>query len=124
MKKILLNLLVFVSLNVNANTNSNEYWVEGNTWVKGNTLVELKVEYEKYSEDEKGSFSKALSYTNYIYGVLDSIEGISVCTPKNTNGGQIFAIVSKYINDNPDKWHYPAWNLVYEPLIKTFPCKK
>ena len=111
MKKILLSLLVFVSLNANG-------------WVNGNTLVKWKVEHEKSTEDKSKFYHDVGAYHYYIFGVLDSIEGILVCTPNNTNGRQIFAIVSKFINDNPDKWNKSAWNLVYEPLKKTFPCKK
>ncbi|MGI8425948.1 MAG: Rap1a/Tai family immunity protein [Actinomycetota bacterium] len=36
---------------------------------------------------------------------------------------QMVEIVSKYINNNPDKWHLKAIALVMNALQQAFPCK-
>ena len=107
MKKVILALIIVINLNAG--------------WVSGNTLVEWNIEYKK---DKNQNPYGVGAYQYYILGILDSIDGILICTPNNVNGRQIFAIVGKYINNHPEEWNGSAFNLVYRPLSKAFPCKK
>jgi hypothetical protein len=90
----------------------------------GNRFVEYKIEYEKPNDDKTINWYRVGAYQNYIAGVVDSVDGILFCTPANSNGRQIVAIVGKYIDNHPEEWNGCAFDLVYKPLSKAFPCKK
>lgn len=110
MKKVIVILIFTISLNA--------YWIDGNT------LSGWKTERDKNINGQDYSVYGVSAYQNYILGIIDSVDGVLFCLPKNANGRQVFAIIDKYINENPDKWNKSAWDLVYNPLKKTFPCKK
>ena len=95
------------------------------SWKNGNDFVQDAKEWERnFNGSQRTDYVKTMSFSNYTLGVIDSVDGVLFCISSTANGGQIFSIILKYINENPDKWNNAAWNLVYEPLKKTFPCKK
>jgi hypothetical protein len=60
----------------------------------------------------------------FIVGLHDVLEkSRMICTDKTTRG-QIAAVITKFLNDNPARWNEPAVVLVSEALKKAFPCKK
>ncbi len=95
-------------------------------WDPGNELVKDMKEYDKWQNGNKDvDFYKSLSFSYYISGVADTMESASqICIPEGVNNGQIYAIVTKYIKNNPEKWNMSANDLVVQPLLDTFPCKK
>ena len=63
--------------------------------------------------------------TGYVAGVVDSFDGIGIfCAPVGITLLQLVAIVKKYLEENPERWHITASKLVAEALQKSFPCKK
>lgn len=58
----------------------------------------------------------------FVVGVHESMSGILVCAPKNVSVAQLLDVVKKYVNENPDKRHKPAKELVMMSLIGAFPC--
>lgn len=54
-------------------------------------------------------------------GVIDVLDDTQlVCTSTDVVGRQVYAVVIKYIEDNPDKWNQDASFLVSAPLSKPF----
>lgn len=91
----------------------------------GNDLAKEMVEYEK-SENNMNLVSAFLAgqYGGYIDGVTDSSAGIIWCNPSNVTYGQTYKIVSKYLNNNPEKLHLSAESLINNALKEALPCKK
>jgi hypothetical protein len=61
-------------------------------------------------------------YYGYVAGISDTVTGFLVCEPSNVTVGQEAAIVSKYMDENPDKWALPASQIVINALSTAFPC--
>lgn len=60
----------------------------------------------------------------YIEGVIDTVDNVLFCTPKGAVYGQDVAIVTKYMDANPESWHLPANDLIVAALRAAFPCGK
>ena len=66
--------------------------------------------------------------TNYVTGLLDGIELGSILDKEEISQlkdyvsqmsiNQIKAIVEKYMNEHPEKWHYPVAPLIFQALRK------
>ncbi len=93
-------------------------------FINGNTLAKEMVEYEKSDNDNSTSMYSVGKYHGYITGVGDATAGIIWCPTGNVTIGQVLKIVSKYLNNNPEKLHLEASGLVEEALKNAFPCKK
>lgn len=109
-KNIILSLLFLtISYPIGANAG----------FVTGHALVESSKEWKT------GEYGyKIAEYQYYILGVVDSLDDSLICTPFNVEGVQLFSIVYKYINMNPEKWNNSAFSLVSTPLLEAFPCNK
>jgi len=64
----------------------------------------------------------------YITGVADASHGRTLadayyCKPKKVSVGQLNKIVTKYLNNNPEKLHLAAFPLVQLALLEAFPCE-
>ena len=88
----------------------------------GNTLVELMRESDKAKTSNRTAVNwvKVREYGAYILGVYDATE-LEYNTPEGVTIGQIIAIVSKYLKNNPEKWTQPADILVKTALKEAFP---
>lgn len=87
----------------------------------GQWLHDFWLEYKK---DEAGSRSNTFAmgvYVGFVSGVAHTAAGIStVCDtsilrinwPDTATGGQLFAIVGKYLDAHPEKWDLDASLLV------------
>lgn len=68
----------------------------------------------------------------YIGGVSDTLDFLQTagllskvyCMPKSITQGQLAAVFSKYLHDNPAKRQLVAANLLIDALLDAFPCKK
>ena len=46
----------------------------------------------------------------------------NVCPPPESNGGQVLAIVEKFMRAHPELWHHRAQPLIGAALREAFPC--
>jgi len=94
-------------------------------WDKGNTFVEYTKELKKDTSDKSVKWLQYGLAGGYVSGIRDMlIDAEYICIPKGVTTMQIDAIVLKYIDENPNKWHESASFLVWTPLIESYPCKK
>jgi hypothetical protein len=77
-----------------------------------------------------GSIDKAEYFENgkclgYVQSVVDYVEGMHfICVLDPVRNRQLIAIVSKYLNEHPERWHESAFILAGDALQAAFPCKK
>jgi hypothetical protein len=90
----------------------------------GNDLAKEMVEYEKKENNDLVGIFLGGHYTGYVDGITAVTAGLMWCNPGNVTPGQIFKIVSKYLNNNPENLHFSADSLVVQALKEAFPCKK
>lgn len=78
--------------------------------------------------------AKAETCLSYISGFLDGFwvgeteKGVEtfehVCIPHEVNTGQAIRVVTKWLEDHPEKLHRPAHACVYVALRDAFPCRQ
>ncbi len=92
----------------------------------GSELVEDMREWEKANHQEPNTnYSKATGYSSYVSAIYDSLDlNNEICTRKKPTKGQVNAIVSKYLFENPSRWDEPAYFLVADALKAEYSCKK
>lgn len=59
----------------------------------------------------------------YVLGIKDAENGRLFCVSDEILNGQIFAVVSKYLDDHPNEWNYSSHILIEYALFNAFPCK-
>jgi len=64
----------------------------------------------------------------YITGVSDTSQsknwkGLRYCKPNGVVPGQMKKIVTKYLNNHPEKLHLAAYILIQNALLDAFPCE-
>jgi len=91
---------------------------------RGIDFVNDMKEYEKSERGEECSRLFLGGYYGYVIGIADAYEGVFFSTPFNSTNKQLFAVVAKYLNENPEKWNEPARDLVINALQKAFPLRK
>ena len=67
------------------------------------------------------------SCTGYLAAIGDfhSLSGLSLfCAPKTVTTGQMQAVVTKYLRDNPAELHEPFVVLIVRASQKAFPCPR
>lgn len=112
MKKIVLTVILTICLN--ASWYSDKYFIS-----------DMQKHIKCIESEENCDWSANFSYEAYINGVADTLTDAKyICIPNNVTGRQLYAVVTKYINDNPKSWNKPANYLVESALIDAFPCKK
>lgn len=67
--------------------------------------------------------------SGFCFGYIKSVIALmdnsnSFCLPLTVTNGQFVRIVTRFLNDNPEKLHYAAQPTVMYALYKTFPCHK
>ena len=87
----------------------------------GNELKELadayiRAELNKYTS--KYDVGNAGKFVGYIGGVIEAYPFSTFCQPQGVTQGQQFAIVTKYLNDNPAKLHLLASELIFEAMAQ------
>lgn len=91
----------------------------------GNELKDWMNEWEGMANSRPGANSyKAGLYHGYVLSIAETSQGAVWCTRSGITQGQVLAVSSKYLNDNPEKLHQDANALILEALPKAFPCKK
>ena len=76
---------------------------------------------------DDGKFSDGVCY-GYVMGVTDLLiwvnPNVKPCAPSEVTGGQVVAIVRKYLKEHPEKLHEDADFLVMWALQEAFPCSE
>lgn len=67
---------------------------------------------------------KTAHLLGYVKGLADAADGRSLCITNGAQGGQLVAIVAKYIDGNPGLWASSANVLIVNALTPVFLCKK
>jgi len=63
-------------------------------------------------------------FIGYVYGVTQAYNGALICIPEATQIGQLVAMVTMFLKNNPEKWNKAANYIVLEALSPTFQCNK
>ena len=70
-------------------------------------------------------FSNGVCY-GYVMGVTDLLlwvnTNLKLCAPSEATGGQVVAIVRKFLKEHPEMLHEDADFLVMSALQEAFPC--
>jgi hypothetical protein len=96
------------------------------TYMSGDRLHQLGLAVARNAkgtstdEDVRNGFT----FYGYIEGVLDSVNDKEVCVPTTVTIGQVGAMVSKFLDEHPEGWHYNASSVVVVALQSTFGCGK
>lgn len=90
----------------------------------GEKLIVDIAEWDKYRRREMEVNTVAVSYVQgYVSGVLDA-NGSTIATPDGFTIDQACAIVSKYLQENPQRLHLRGATLVREALLKAYPTRR
>lgn len=116
------------------------YCAESPFEMNGNTMLE-KCHYW-FADSESPATTKVQAFdmgfcAGYFKAVMDMesaqidlerrahVEGPAVqfCRPEEVTNGQVFKIVKKWLDDNPDKLHWGGEVIIVKALSQAFPCK-
>jgi hypothetical protein len=92
---------------------------DGN-WLQMNLSI-LSSRDRTHSANEQFS---SLIAQGYIEGVVDSLQDIAYCPPPGVTYRQDNAIITKFMNVNPEFWNQSADALIVKALNGAFPCHK
>jgi hypothetical protein len=103
-------------------------WYDDSGLLLGTTLVGLMNDYEKAfmdyeSNDYAPNPSVALGagyYMGFIGSVSETYADGNIYMKNSATRSQIFAAVSKYLHDHPERWNEPAVALVTDALDELF----
>ena len=74
---------------------------------------------------DDGKFSDGVCY-GYVMGVTDLLlwvnPNVKLCAPSEATGGQVVAIVRKFLKEHPEMLHEDADFLVMSALLEAFRC--
>lgn len=91
----------------------------------GNDLVNVMREYDKAQAGTKYDAYDVGSFMGYLQGATDATASRGLYElPDGVTVGQIAAIVSKFLNANPENWNLPAAALITLALMEAFPAAK
>lgn len=117
---MLQSLISMAALSVAALAQPHGVYVDGNMlarWARADEAVESR---RATQEDVVPSDR----FVRYVEGVVDALEGRIICTPPDTDFGQLRAMVRKYVLEHPEHWGGGGNDLVMAALTDTFPCRK
>ena len=89
--------------------------------LSGTELVQLMREYEKAQRNDRSTnLHKAGEYVGYVTGFYDAT-WFFYAEARNITPEGVAGVVAKFLNQHPEKWNRPAWDLVMEALKEAFP---
>ena len=96
------------------------------TFVDGKKLKEWSDAAERHEAGNARDTDAYVTglYMGYVEGVADIMDGTIICLSGETTVGQVTAIVTKFLKDNPEKWKLPANYIIGYALTPVFPCNK
>ncbi|PJI40399.1 Rap1a/Tai family immunity protein [Ferrovibrio sp.] len=83
--------------------------------------LDLKTQCEKNRQFCYG-YTAAMTDTILVLDVLD--RGPKICMPQGVQLEQVVLVITKYLNDNPDKLHIIGSTLASRAIVDAFPCKR
>ena len=87
----------------------------------GKHLFQYAREWKKNEEGKKASAAEVGFYFGYVWSMAESLYfGNEVRIPKTVTRDRLERIVYKYLQNNPDKLHYPATILIENAFRKSF----
>ncbi|MEI7934121.1 MAG: Rap1a/Tai family immunity protein [Chlorobiaceae bacterium] len=89
--------------------------------ISGYDLVAVWREYKKQESGQVAADLNIGDYRGYVAGVCDVCNRWLFTTPQGTTQGQVCAVVGKWLEEHPAKWHKPAMGLVIQALQEGFP---
>lgn len=121
MKKSVLTKFIFMLFFSSANfalADSNLTNPNGEDLIKWDDAAKRVISGKPIENDESESWAGA----GFISGVISANNGIVFCTKSQVSLRQSYAVVRKYLDDNPDKWKERAGVLINTAMEKSFPC--
>lgn len=95
-------------------------------FMDGNKLMQLALADER--SDSANATNKdymdSAKYIGYVKGAFDARMSEFPCVPNSFIAGQLVAVFTKYLKENPALWNLPGDFLVSRAVQKAFPCKK
>jgi hypothetical protein len=89
----------------------------------GSQLVDMIKDYEKFESGDYGvNTYKVGFYEGFTAGIAWKCP--NTCAESNVTMPQIWAVVSKFLKENPERWNEPAGILVTEAFQEAFPCNR
>ena len=64
----------------------------------------------------------AASFTGYVRGVEDSMNGVRFCIPAEATSAQQVAWIAKYVKAHPEEYHNGATTFIVQALQPAYPC--
>jgi len=90
-------------------------------FLSGNAMIG----YIDQADEDEGNLFDGL-VLGFITGVHDSSEVLrseqGICIPDNATVGQLRAIFTKFLKENPEIWDKPAWVTALVAFKVAFPC--
>ena len=99
------------------------------SFVGGNVLLERCEAY--LDGNTSANIAKGNACLGYVTGIADAHNlfiswkhmGQLWCEPENMEGVQLVRVVTKYLQESPQKLHLAADSLVANAIIFAFPCE-
>ncbi len=112
----LLFCLVLVSVHPNAS---------GAHPLTGQELRDYWGEYSKIQEGQEGNWAKAGMFIGYVRGVLDALEGTTLCLPDGVPVEYLVKEVALYLQEHQDRSNKNAGrNLIFDAVRGRFACRR
>jgi len=92
--------------------------------ISGYDLVALWRQYKKLESGQAAIDINIGDYRGYVAGVCDVCNRWLFTTPEGTTQGQLCAVVGKWLEEHPQRWHEPAMPMVIEALQASFPYQR
>jgi Ssp1 endopeptidase immunity protein Rap1a len=64
----------------------------------------------------------AATFTGYVRGVEDSMNGVRFCIPPEATSAQQVAFIAKYVKAHPEEYHNAAPTFIVQALQPAYPC--
>ena len=94
--------------------------------MKGNEFAQLLDAWQRV-QAKKGPVTRedelaAATFTGYVRGVEDSMNGVRFCIPADATSAQQVAWIAKYVKAHPEEYHNGATTFIVQALQPAYPC--
>ncbi len=117
-------LAVFMGLLLSSSAFADKPEPHTGLWLKYQMDTWERVNAQNGTTDSPKDAADYGLFIGYINGVSEALSGLSVCIPSGSTYDQSYAVVAKYLKDNPEKWHLSPFRLTSFALKEAFPCQK
>ena len=78
----------------------------------------------KLYEQMRGTQGEQMLALGYITGVIDTLQGATICAPETLTAGQAVDMTKKYLEEYPAVRHMSADVIVNRVMSLVWPCAK